>query len=91
MLDVTFEHLETAHPELVLVAIGLMVVWAAVLFVFKFKNWLKKRIGEIQCNRGVHDFVPLIGFTNNCNYASGKCSRCGESGMAERSERVYHD
>lgn len=90
MLDISFEYLEMV-PELLLVAIGVMVVCAVVLIAFKLKNWLKKRVGKMQCNRGIHDFVPLIGFANNCNYASGKCSRCGESGMAERSEPVYHD
>ena len=90
MLDVTFEYLEMV-PEFLLAAIGVMVVVAAVLIFFKFRNWLKKRIGEFRCNRGIHDVEPLIGFQNNCNYASGKCIRCGKWELAERSERVHHD
>jgi len=40
MLDVTFEYLEMV-PELLLIAIGVMVIWAAVLIVLSSKIGLK--------------------------------------------------
>ena len=89
MLDVTFEYLEMV-PELLLVAIGVMVVCSVALIVFRLINWRKKRVGEKKCNRGEHDFEPLLDFQNDCNYASGECIRCGKWGWAERSERVHH-